>query len=98
MNDWMRLLKGVNRAAIRRVEATTARVDFSPVSRTKSLCSLCERERPGEIYQQSTGHGRRSQVGSTDGAGQGYGDISFKPFTSKPMPRDRSTGRCNTWT
>jgi hypothetical protein len=25
MNDWIRLLRGLNRAAIRRVEATTAR-------------------------------------------------------------------------
>jgi hypothetical protein len=39
MKDWMRLLKGVNRPAIKRVEATTARVDFFPVSRTKSLCN-----------------------------------------------------------
>src|SRR3712207_3512764 len=30
MKDWMRRLRGVNNAAIRRVEATTARVDFWP--------------------------------------------------------------------
>ena len=33
----MRRLKGVNSAAIRRVEATTARVDSWPVSKTKTL-------------------------------------------------------------
>ena len=31
MKDWMRRLKGVNSAAIKRVEATTARVDCCPV-------------------------------------------------------------------
>jgi hypothetical protein len=36
MNACMRRLKGLNRAAIARVEATTARVDFPPVVTTKS--------------------------------------------------------------
>jgi hypothetical protein len=39
MKDWMRRLKGVNNAAIRRVEATTARVDLWPVRMTKTLCN-----------------------------------------------------------
>jgi hypothetical protein len=39
MKDWIRRLKGVNNAAIRRVEATTARVDRWPVSVTKILCN-----------------------------------------------------------
>jgi len=34
----MRRLRGLNRAAIRSVEATTARVDFSPVRTTNSRC------------------------------------------------------------
>jgi hypothetical protein len=38
MKVWMRRLKGLNRAAIRRVDATTARVDRWPVSKTKALC------------------------------------------------------------
>jgi hypothetical protein len=36
MNDWMRRLKGVNNAAIRRAEATTASVDRWLVRKTKS--------------------------------------------------------------
>ena len=39
MKDWKRRRKGLNRAAIKRVEATTARVDFSPVRATTTLCS-----------------------------------------------------------
>src|SRR5215204_2980111 len=35
----MRRVSGVNNAAIRSVEATTARVDCSPVSKTKSRCN-----------------------------------------------------------
>jgi hypothetical protein len=37
--NWMRRLNGVNNAAIRRVDATTARVDCWPVNKTKSLCN-----------------------------------------------------------
>jgi hypothetical protein len=40
MKDWMRRLRGLNDAAITRVEATTARVDFSPVRTTKTLCNM----------------------------------------------------------
>jgi hypothetical protein len=39
MNDCSLRLNGVNNAAIRRVDATTATVDFSPVSKTKILCN-----------------------------------------------------------
>jgi hypothetical protein len=38
MKRCVRFLNGVKRAAIRRVEATTARVDFWPVRATKVLC------------------------------------------------------------
>ena len=38
MKDWMRRLRGLKSAAIARVDATTARVDSSPVRATKALC------------------------------------------------------------
>jgi hypothetical protein len=38
MKPCMRRLRGVNSAAITRVEATTARVGFSPVSERKTAC------------------------------------------------------------
>jgi hypothetical protein len=37
MKDWMRLLRGLNRAAISRVEATTARVNCWPVRAINTL-------------------------------------------------------------
>ena len=39
MNDWILRLNGVNSAAIRSVDATTARVDFWPVSKMNTLCN-----------------------------------------------------------
>jgi hypothetical protein len=49
MNDWIRRLKGVNNAAIKRVDATTARVDCWPVRMTKALCNTTMPPKPFSI-------------------------------------------------
>ena len=61
MNDWIRRLKDVNRAAIARVDTTTARVDLSPVRipRKRGIDNRSHR-----------------RVGDGAGEGEGYGYVA----------------------
>jgi hypothetical protein len=56
----MRRLKGLNSAAITRGEATTARVDFSPVRATNSRCN---RTTAPKYTAASIGHAQDPSVG-----------------------------------
>jgi hypothetical protein len=76
MNDWIRRLKDVNRAAIARVDTTTARVDLSParIPRKRGIDNRSHR-----------------RVGDGAGEGEGHGDIAdMHPLPHLPEASDRT--------